>query len=89
MYYGSTSGHADFPGLQILMNSLRIQGFNIFNAIQDSNEWNTITSNLVSLVMEKKLEIHIDRILRMVEAPEAHKILEERRSMGKLLLKIK
>jgi NADPH2:quinone reductase len=89
LYYGSTSGHTDFPGMQILMNSLRIQGFNVFNAIQDSNEWNIITNKLISLVIDKKLEIHIDRILKMVEAPEAHKILEERHTMGKILLKIK
>jgi len=89
LYYGSTSGHVNFPGMQILMKSLRIQGFNIFNVLEDSNAWNITTGKLISLVNDKRLKFHIDRELKMADAPKAHKLLEERRSIGKILLNIK
>lgn len=89
LYYGSTSGHSDFPGVQVLMNSLRIQGFNIFNLLQDTESWRSRVQELMSLLIGKKLEIYIDRVFKMEQAHEAHQLLEERRSIGKLLLDLR
>lgn len=38
-YYGSASGHASFPGAEVLMRSLRIQGFVVFDCAADAEKW--------------------------------------------------
>jgi len=89
LYYGSTSGHPAFPGMQVLMNSLRIQGFNIFNLLNDTVSWRNELQKLISLISEKKIEIYIDKIFNMSEAFKAHQLLENRNSIGKLLLDLR
>lgn len=89
LYYGSTSGHPSFPGMQVLMNSLRIQGFNIFNLLNDTISWRNELQKFVSFVADKKIEIFIDKVFKMDEAYKAHQLLEDRNSIGKLLLDLR
>ena len=89
LYYGSTSGHPAFPGMQVLMNSLRIQGFNIFNQLNDTASWRDELQKLTSFISENKIEIYIDKIFNMDEAYKAHQLLENRNSIGKLLLDLR
>ncbi len=89
VYYGSTSGHSDFPGMPILMNSLRVQGFNVFNFLQDTEAWRAAVQDVMRVIADKKLEIVIDRILPMERASEAHELMEARQSIGKLVLDLR
>jgi NADPH:quinone reductase-like Zn-dependent oxidoreductase len=42
--------------------------------------------NIIRLVQEGKLQPVLDRVLPLAEAQEAHRLLEERRQFGKLVL---
>lgn len=50
LYYGSASGHASFPGLEVLMKSLRISGFVIFDCINPDAKWERMKSSYLSLL---------------------------------------
>lgn len=89
LYYGSVSGHSEFPGLQILMSSLKLQGFNIFNQICNTQVWKQGINELIELVASEKLKIKIDKIFKLEEAPIAHNLLEVGGVFGKIALKIK
>lgn len=86
LYYGSTSGHSNFPGSEILMNSLNIEGFVIFKLLQDKQKWQEGMENLYTYITQKKLRVNIDQILPMEMAPQAHQLLEDRKVIGKILL---
>ncbi|MCG8344888.1 MAG: zinc-binding dehydrogenase [Chlorobiales bacterium] len=89
LYYGSTSGHSSFPGLQILMNSLRVQGFNIFNLIQNKGEWQKGLQEFTNLLAQNNIEIFINETFKLAEAYKAHELLENRQSTGKLILDLR
>lgn len=89
LYYGSTSGHPNFPGMQILMNSLKIQGFNIFNFVEETKLWKNSINDLMGLLEEDKIKIHIDGIFSIHEVCKAHQLMESRFSKGKLLIDLK
>lgn len=86
MYYGSTSGHAEFPGMDILMNSIKVQGFNIFNLLDDEETFKRTVNNVSSLLTDKSISIHIDQVCSINDVPEAHKKMEEKRVIGKILI---
>lgn len=86
VYYGSTSGHSEFPGMNVLMNSIRIQGFNIFNLLNDSKEWEKGAIEMMDLISQGKIHINVDRVFKLEQAGEAHKLLESRKVYGKLLI---
>lgn len=86
MYYGSTSGHPAFPGGTILMNGLRIQGFVIFDVLRQSAAWAEGVAALLQALGEGRVSVHIDRVLRMEDVAEAHRLLEQRAVKGKILL---
>ena len=89
LYYGSVSGHSIFPGVQILMNSLQIQGFNIFNTLKNKVAWQAGLKNLFTLISTGKINVRISEVFPMSEAFKAHQLLESRKSTGKLLLDLK
>jgi NADPH:quinone reductase len=89
LYYGSTSGHPSFPGMQILMNSLRVQGFNIFTLVQDTSTFREGMRALFLLISERNIEIYIDKVFKMEDAHLAHQLLEGRNSIGKLLIDLR
>ena len=88
LYYGSTSGHSEFPGMQVLMNSITVQGFNIFNFIKNNN-WKDSVQELMSLLSDKKIEIYINKVFTMSKAFEAHELLENKLSIGKLAIDLR
>jgi NADPH:quinone reductase len=46
------------------------------------------TDTLFALVRDRRLEVAIDRVLPLADAPEAHRVLEGRGTRGKLLLRV-
>jgi NADPH2:quinone reductase len=86
VYYGSTSGHPNFPGGTVLMKSLRIQGFVIFDVMHDEARWSRGTEAVFMALAHKKYRINIERIVPLESAPEAHALLEARQVIGKVII---
>ena len=86
MYYGSTSGHPQFPGDRVLMNRLSIRGFIVFEFARDHAEWKQGTAFLLSSLTNGIIKTQTTEILPLDQVSKAHRRLEARAAMGKLLL---
>lgn len=86
IYYGSTSGHPSFPGATILMKSLRIQGFVIFDIVHDAERWRMGTEAVFAALATGTYKIKIHEIVPLRDAAEAHRLLESRQVMGKVAI---
>jgi len=60
----------------------------IVQIISDSEELNTRATDLFEWIVSKKVKITIDTIFSLEKAYEAHKRLENRLNIGKILLEI-
>lgn len=89
IYYGSTSGHSCFEGMNVLMNSLKIQGFNIFNIAGENSLWKTGIRETLDLFEKNKLKINIDGICNINEVSQAHRLIEEQKAKGKYIIDLK
>jgi NADPH:quinone reductase len=85
LYYGSTSGHPQFPGGDVLMKELHIQGFVVFNTWRNRDMWREGVDGLVSALLDGSVRVAV-KSLRMVDAAIAHRMLEGRAVSGKLVL---
>jgi NADPH2:quinone reductase len=86
LYYGSTSGHASFPGLDILSKELCLHGFVIFNTFRHPDLWrvgvNAIVEALSTGVLTPEVEVYpFDQI------QEVHRRMESREVTGKLVVR--
>ncbi len=87
MYYGSVSGHSEFPGLEILMNAITLKGFVVFDQLENRQAWEASMEHLITLFEQEKLSIDIN-ILPLEKAAEAHQKIENGQATGKYVLKI-
>ncbi len=85
LYYGSTSGHPQFPADQVLMNSLRVEGFVIFHLFGRPNLWNSGVKAVLGSLDDGSLKVSVD-VLPMGDVGRAHTLIEERKVVGKLVL---
>lgn len=85
LYFGSSSGHPQFPGDKILSNELRINGFVIFSTFQHPHVWQAGVDGLVGALKDGTLRTD-PTILPMEKAAQAHKMLEEHSIIGKIVL---
>lgn len=85
LYYGSTSGHAAFPGMAILSRSIRLIGFVVFETMRRDEWWKrsvqALTESIEQKSFEPKVEVFPARDIRAV-----HRSLEERQFVGKAVL---
>lgn len=86
MYYGSTSGHAQFPGKHVLMNHLALQGFVVFDVARDASMWRQGTAFLAASLTRGTVKPQTTQILPINQIARAHSLLESRSSMGKVLI---
>ena len=86
MYYGSTSGHSQFPGDRVLMNRLSLRGFVVFEFARDASAWRQATAFLSSSLASDRLKAQTTRVLPLTQVAEAHRQLEGLAVMGKILL---
>lgn len=86
MYFGSTSGHPDFPGDKVLMNRLSIQGFVVFDFVRESDQWKRGTAFLAASLTRGTIIPQTTMIVPLDQVSEAHRMLESRNAMGKILL---
>jgi NADPH:quinone reductase len=87
--FGSASGPAD----PVLPNSLgarsiSISGGSLGNFIAAREDLVRRSGDVLSAIKEGWLKLRIDRVLPLTEAVEAHRLLEGRQSMGKIVLKV-
>jgi len=86
MYFGSTSGHAQFPGDRILMNRLSLRGFVVFDFARDTWAWQQGTAFLSSGLAREHLKAQTTQIFPLTEVSKAHQLLESRMALGKIIL---
>lgn len=86
--FGSASGPADpiIPN-QLMKRSLTLSGGSLFNFMQNREEILTRANACLKGIEEGWLNIYIDKELPLEQAAEAHYLLENRKSKGKLILK--
>lgn len=85
MYYGSASGHATFPGLDVLSKALTVQGFVIFNMFQRQALWGAGVSAVLTALRSGILQLRTE-LVPMSDAPRAHELAGERDFIGKVVL---
>lgn len=86
--FGQSSGPvAPFnPGILANKGSLFLTRPLIFHYIAEREDLLWRAGDLFGAMAAKKLKIHIDRKLSLAEASQAHRLLAERQTMGKLVL---
>lgn len=87
--YGAASGLADpmIPN-SLIARSLTVSGGSLHNYLLDRKELLYRADAVIKGIQEGWLKLKIDRVLPLSEASVAHKLLESRQTIGKLILKI-
>jgi NADPH2:quinone reductase len=85
VYFGSASGHAQFPGDKVLNKAARITGFVIFNMFRSQVLWQQGVNGLLTVLMDGSIATRVKE-LPMADVVAAHKMLESRQVSGKLVL---
>jgi NADPH2:quinone reductase len=86
--FGQSSGAVPpFDPLRLAKNGIYITRPTLGHYIADRQELLWRAGEVFAWIRSGKLHLHIDRELPLREAAEAHRLLEERKTIGKLLLK--
>jgi NADPH2:quinone reductase len=87
--YGAASGPADAILPNALMSrSLTISGGSLPNYILDRQEMLNRAQAVIKGIEEGWLKLRIDKEIPLSQASEAHRLLENRQTIGKVILKI-
>lgn len=87
--FGSSSGPADSLAPNSLQaRSITVSGGSLFNHIRTSEELRQRSKAVLHGIKEKWLKLRIDHVLPLKEAAKAQSLLEDRKTIGKLILKI-
>lgn len=87
--YGSASGAPDFIDPRLLMpNSITIASGSLHNFTRTRQELLYRANAVIEAIMKYGLSLRINRILPLSKASEAHKMLENRETIGKILLSL-
>lgn len=86
--FGQSSGAVPALDLQVLNNkgSLFVTRPSLFHYVAERAELIARASDVLGWVADGSLKVRIDRTLPLDQAPEAHRLLEGRKTSGKLLL---
>jgi len=86
--FGAASGPADpvVPN-SLMAKSISLSGGSLGNFIATREDLVRRSGDVLRAIREGWLKLRIDRVLPLADAGEAHRILENRRSMGKIILK--
>lgn len=87
--YGMASGPAE-PILpdSLVPRSVSVSGGNLHNFTRTREELLRRASDVLRGIREGWLRLHVDHVFPLSEAAEAHRLLENRRSIGKIILKM-
>ncbi len=86
--FGAASGPADDP-IQpncLWARSLSVSGGNLGDYLHTREELLGRANDVLEGIRQGWLKLHIDRVLPLNQASEAHRLLENRRTVGKIML---
>lgn len=87
--FGAASGPADPILPNALMGrSLTISGGSLFNYLLNREEMLSRAEAVIKGIQEGWLKLNIDKVIPLAQAAEAHQLLENRQTKGKVVLRI-
>ncbi len=87
--FGASSGPADPVAPNSLMaKSISLSGGSLVNFMAAGEELRRRSGDVLNAIREGWLKLRIDRVLPLAEAEKAHRLLEGRQTMGKVVLKV-
>jgi len=87
--FGSASGPADPVAPNSLgAKSISVSGGSLGNFIATREDLLRRSGDVLKAIQEGWLKLRIDQVVPLAEAEKAHRILENRQSMGKIILKV-
>jgi NADPH2:quinone reductase len=87
--FGSASGPADPISPNALMpKALSVSGGTLFYFAATHKDIACRSQEVLNGIAKHWLKLRIDHVLPLAAADEAHRLLESRRSMGKIILKV-
>jgi NADPH2:quinone reductase len=84
--FGQASGEPEPIRPRKLLGSRTLSGASLYDYARDRDEMLARAADIVGWHREGRLAVRIDRVLPLADAAEAHRLLEGRRTSGKLLL---
>jgi NADPH2:quinone reductase len=88
--FGSASGPADpLSPRSLMQRSITLSGGSLGNFTATREELLERSGAVLQGIEEGWLKLHIDRVLPLAEAAEAHRLLEGRKTMGKIVLNVR
>jgi len=87
--FGAASGPADpvVPN-SLMAKSISLSGGSLVNFTAAGEELRRRSGDVLNAIREGWLKLRIDRVLPLAEAEKAHRLLEGRQTMGKVVLKV-
>jgi NADPH:quinone reductase len=87
--FGSSSGPAEpLAPNSLQTKSITVSGGSLFNFINTREELLSRAQAVLKGIQEGWLKLRIDNVLPLAQASEAHRLLESRKTVGKVVLKI-
>jgi NADPH2:quinone reductase len=87
--FGAASGPADPVSPNALMpNALTVSGGSLQNYLRTSEELIQRANDVIAGIRAGWLKLNIGRVLPLAQAAQAHELLENRKTEGKLLLSV-
>jgi NADPH:quinone reductase len=87
--YGFASGPPDpIPPLSLMMGAITVAGGRLPDFLRTRDELMTRANGVLQGMREGWLRLRIDEVYSLEKAPEAHRRLENRESIGKIVLEI-
>ena len=84
--FGQASGPPDPIEVRKLLGSRTLTSATLYDYSSDREEMLARARQVFGWHADGKLQVHVDRVLPLAEAAEAHRLLEGRKTSGKLLL---
>ena len=85
--FGQASGEPEPIRPRKLLGSRTLTSASLFDYARDRAEMLERAERVFGWHAEGRLRVHVDRVLPLAEAGEAHRLLEGRQTLGKLLLR--
>jgi len=85
--FGQASGPPDPIDVRKVLGSRTLTAASLYAYSSDRNEMLDRARQVFGMYADGKLQVHVDRVLPLAEAAEAHRLLEGRKTSGKLLLR--
>ncbi|WP_059358653.1 quinone oxidoreductase family protein [Parachlamydia acanthamoebae] len=88
--YGAASGPAEpIPPNALMVRSLTVSGGSLPNYLLTRDEMLQRAHSVIKGIQEGWLKLTIDKVIPLDQVAEAHRLLENRQTIGKIVLKIK